>query len=349
MTRLLKSLLRIVLSLALTGLFLYWAFRGVGAEQLWQAIAGTSLPWVAAMVATTLLTLVLRAWRWTVLLEPCAPQVRIWDAVLALAICYTANMGVPRSGEAIRALSLRWSRGAPIGSVLATVVVERILDMVWLVFFIGLALLLMHERVSQLYPWMGLVALLALGVCGVLLVALSLIYLYRERALVLVGRLLHRLSEKLAARIIRLLETFVQGLAALHRPSAYIEILLSSALLNAGYCAIIYEAFRSQAFHQSHGLGAGAAIVVMAISSIGVVVPAPAGTGPYHYFFGRSLHLLFAIPQAASLACATVVHAMANLTYLALGGPALLAQWLTARRSASVYPNDEAPGESPEA
>ena len=50
------------------------------------------------------------------------------DASIAVAIMYAANVVVPRSGEVLRALSLNWSRGTKISSVLATVVVERVLD-----------------------------------------------------------------------------------------------------------------------------------------------------------------------------------------------------------------------------
>ena len=284
------------------------------------------------MVATTLLTLVLRAWRWTVFLRPCAPQVTLWDATLALTICYTGNIAIPRSGEALRALSLRWSRGASLGSVLATVVVERILDLVWLIFFIGLSLLLLHGRIQAEYPWMGPVTLMALAGSLALLIGLALISLYRHRALQVVERLLSPVPARLAARIVDLLETFIQGLEALRTPAAYAEIMISSLLLNLGYCAIIYQSLRCFGLDEAHGLGVGAAIVVMAISSLGVIVPTPAAAGPYHYCFGQALHIFFDVPLATSMACATVVHAMANITYLVPGGPALMIQWSRSRR-----------------
>lgn len=332
MIRHFRSVLRFAVSLALMVLFLYWAFGGLDTESLWQAMTGASPIWVAAMVGTALLTLLLRAWRWTVFLRPCAPQVTLADAILALAICYTGNIAIPRSGEALRALSLKWSRHASMGSVLGTVVVERILDVVWLVLFIGVSLLLLHGRIQVEYPWMGSLTLMALAVSLALLVGLALISVYRRRALHVVERLLSPVSARLAARIAHLLETFIQGLEALHTPAAYAEILISSLLLNFGYCLIIYESLHCFGLDESHGLGVSAAVVVMAISSLGVVIPTPAGAGSYHYFFGQSLHVLLGVPLAAAMACATVVHAMANVTYLVIGGPALVIQWSRSRR-----------------
>ncbi|MFH1567279.1 MAG: lysylphosphatidylglycerol synthase transmembrane domain-containing protein [Gemmatimonadota bacterium] len=344
MHRHLKSLARLLLSLGLMGLFLYWAFRGTPTDQLWQAIAHAPLGWVAAMVVTTLCTVVIRAWRWTVLLRPFAPQVRTGDAVLALAICYAANLviPIPRSGEAARALSLGWSRGAAIGSTLATVVVERIIDVVSLVLIVGLAVALLRGRLEEAYPWIGPGALLALGASLGLLVCLFLTYLYRERALALVQRVVSPLSERLAVRLVALLDTFVGGLAALHDRPAYLGIILSSALLNLGYGLIIYEAILAYDLDVSHELGATASVVVLAVSSIGVMVPTPGGTGSYHLLFSQSL-MLFGVPGTTALACATVVHAMANLTYLAIGGPAFLIQRRRARAAAAPPLPEAAP------
>ena len=105
------------------GLFLYWAFEGIDSRSLWNAIAGISTLWLVVLVLTTLMTIALRAWRWRVFMRPFASDVTLLDASVALAICYAANVVIPRSGEAVRALSLNWARGARISSVLATVVV----------------------------------------------------------------------------------------------------------------------------------------------------------------------------------------------------------------------------------
>lgn len=338
MKQTIKSLMRLVLSLGLMGLFLYLAFSGTPPEQLWQTLTRAAPLWVAAMVATTLATLVLRAWRWTVLLRPFAPQVRIVDAFLALAICYAANIAIPRSGEAARALSLRWSRQAPMGSSLATVVVERIIDMVVLVLFVGLSILLLHGRLEEAYPWMESAALVALVGCLGLLGFLFGVYRYRDAGLNLSHRLLEPLSARLAERVVELIDAFVSGLAALHDRSAYLKILVSSALLNGGYLLIIYEGFCAYGLQRMPGVGWTAALVVMAVSAIGMVVPTPGGTGSYHLFFKQSL-MLFGVSAALSLACATFVHAMATATYLVIGGPAFLLQ--RARSAGTVQTDGE--------
>jgi uncharacterized protein (TIRG00374 family) len=325
-----KKLAQYLLSLALMVLFLYWAFAGIDAGALWQAMTSIPAFWVGIIVLTTLGTLLLRSWRWVVLMRPFAPQVSAVDASLALAICYAANLVIPRSGEVMRAVSLKWTRRTRVSAVLATVVVERILDLVWLIVFLGAAVLVLPARINQVFPGIEIISLMALAGCIAALIGLALVSVYRDHALVVVERFVGKISPRLAAKVRDLLGTFVHGLEALHSPAAYLEIAASSIILNTGYILIIYEAFLGMGLAQTYGLGARAALVIMVISSIGVIFPTPGAVGSYHAFFGRALMHLYALPQDQALACATAVHAIATLTYALIGGPALL--WQRARR-----------------
>lgn len=315
-----------VVSLALMGVFLYWAFHRVDAREMWAALRCVSLFWVGMLVLTTLTSLSLRAWRWIVLMRPFAPQVTLRDASLALAICYAANLAIPRSGEALRALSLKWTRSAQLSATLATVVVERIMDLVWLVLLFGMATLVLRGRLDQAYPWLRPVSVAALVIGLLALCLLAWVSLRRERAAAWIGRLVGRLWPRAAARVASLMETFLSGMTALHTPGAYLQIVASSALLNAAYVAIIYEGLMAFDLPRLYGLGPGAALVIMVVSSIGVIFPTPGAVGSYHAFYSQALAHLYGVPQSQALASATAVHASAALTYVVVGLPALLWQ-----------------------
>ena len=329
-----NRLARYLISLALMGMFLYWAFHGIDPRALWESIQLISAPWVAVIVATTLCTIALRAWRWIALMRPFTREVSLLDACLALLICYAGNIVIPRSGEALRALSLNWRRGVSIGSVLGTVVVERTLDMFWLVFLVGATILLLREQIDLLFPWMEPLALLSLAGCIAILVLLVAVSVYRDSAVARVHALLGRLSHRLADGVTGFLDTFVHGLQALHARSAYAEILIASLLLNAGYLLMIYQAFLAFGFDESpHLLGMMASFVVSAISSLGMVLPTAGGIGSYHFFFAETLEQLYAVPRASALACATVLHAISTATYLIFGGPGFFIQRRSSGRS----------------
>ena len=323
-----QKVLRYAVSLGLMALFLYWAFWDIDAATVWAAMRQASPTWLGIIVLTTLVTIVLRAWRWLVLMRPFTTSVTVWEASQALALCYGANFFLPRSGEALRVIGLKWRHSISMGSTAATVVVERIIDLVWLVMFVGISVLLLRAPLELAFPWlgpwMGPGILAALAACVALLSLLTMVSIYRDRALDVLRRILRPLPPRISGAVVDTLSTFAHGLEALHTPSAYVEILVSSLLLNAGYILLIYEGFVAFGFHTDYSLGAPEALVIMAISSLGIVAPVPGGTGPYHFLFSQSLLLLFSVPAAAALACATTVHALANLLYITLSGPALL-------------------------
>lgn len=324
----LKTTLRYLLSLILAAVFLYWAFQGIDLATVWQAARAASPSWLVIIVGTTLCTVAIRAWRWVILLRGVTRDVTVTDATTALAICYTANIAFPRAGEAARALSLNWQRGVSVSAVLGTVVVERILDMVWLILFVGLSLILVPGQLEAAYPALTSGALLMLLGCALLTGILTYACAKGEAGISLIHRGLTRfLSARIADPAAEILRKFVAGLTSVRGHGAYSQIIASSALLNAGYVLLIYESLHAFNLHLApHDLGVSASIVVMSISSIGVVVPIQGGIGAYHFLFANTLEGLYQIDAPTALACATTVHALANITYIVIGLPALVLQ-----------------------
>ena len=342
----LKKALQYLISLALMALFLYWAFADIDSGDLWRTTLDLPPIWFASIAFTTVLTLALRGWRWVVLMRPFAPQVTLGDAFSALGICYAANIFVPRSGEALRALSLKWKRDAPLGALLGTVLVERLIDMMWLIALVGLSLLVARERITANYPLLENLSILALLGCIGLLLCFALLSIFQHRAVQILSNLLGGVSPRLSAFVVRVLEAFLRGFTALRTPAAYSELLLSSVLLNLGYILIIYQAFWGFGMVSEYALDLGAALVTMAISSLGMIFPTLGGTGTYHFFFRDALNLVYKVPLTPALACATAVHAVATIVYLVIGGPILFVQW-RARKQQQGKERDDHTAASP--
>ena len=320
-------LFRYVLSLALMFILLYWAFFDQDLSEIWFQLRSIPFFWITTITLLTFTTLWIRALRWRIMLRSFASNVSALDGVWALSICYAANVVVPRSGEFLRAVSLKWSRSVPVSPTLATVVVERILDVLWLIFCIGAALLLERKLINQAFPVIETLSLIALAGCSLLLLFLMAVSYYRSSALNYIEPLIEKMGSKIADPLNRILRTFVDGLESLKSPSAHVKMTLSSIFLNSGYILIIYALFASMGFTEKYGLNLTSAIVIMAISSLGFVVPTPGGAGSYHLIFSRALHKIYNIPEPLALACATISHGLATITYLGIGGPALVIQW----------------------
>jgi uncharacterized protein (TIRG00374 family) len=120
-----------------------------------------------------------RAYRWRFLLSPMGYNPRLINTVLCVFIAYLANLGVPRSGEVIRASFLSNYEKIPFEKAFGSVVIERVVDMVILLLLILIALILQYEAIWRFIikkdiDFLQLALFIALFVGSVLLLILTL-------------------------------------------------------------------------------------------------------------------------------------------------------------------------------
>jgi len=86
-----------------------------------------------------------RAYRWKYLLSPLGYQPRFINSALAVLIAYIANLGIPRSGEILRATTLSSYEKIPFEKTFGTIVAERLVDLLILIGFVLNALILQFD------------------------------------------------------------------------------------------------------------------------------------------------------------------------------------------------------------
>ena len=130
-----KKIAQYIFSIGLTAIFAYLAFAEVEFSALWQAILTVAPQSIIAIVTITLMRIGLRAWRWQFMMRSFADHIGYVVTCLAVAVCYAANVIVPRSGDLLRAVLLGWSDRVPLEPMLGSVALERIFDVLLLVKF----------------------------------------------------------------------------------------------------------------------------------------------------------------------------------------------------------------------
>ena len=86
-----------------------------------------------------------RAYRWSYLLRPLGYRPTFMMRILTVMISYFSNLGIPRSGEVLRATALATYANVPFEKSFGTIVTERIIDLVILFLLIGLGFVLQGE------------------------------------------------------------------------------------------------------------------------------------------------------------------------------------------------------------
>ncbi len=334
-----KTWLKFSIGAALAAGFLWLAFQGVAPAGLWSAVRQATGSWLVLSVFLLVLSIFPRAWRWRILLKPVSRQISFMMASHAILVGYAATNVISRAGEIARGVALQRDRRLPLSGVFATILVERAIDMLALLVFLGGVLYFTREKIAAAFPWMEAVALFTLAATVGILVLFALLSVYGDRALTVLRLPVRWVSRSAADRLTGILRSVFQGLGGVHAISGYAGILVSSILLNLTYILVAYVTFFAFGFPSRYHLGFYDAIVVLVISTIGVIIPTPGGTGTYHYFCSQTLHAVFNVPLTDALAYATVMHGIAFVTYLVGGGPGLI-RLLLARRLGAVQQGD---------
>src|SRR5260370_16427408 len=97
--------------------------------------------WLTLSIAATLLTYVVRAIRWQVLLNP-SKSIRMGPLISTNVLGFSAICLVGRAGELVRPLWLTKREHVPLTASVATIIVERFLDTLMLLAFFLCPLLL---------------------------------------------------------------------------------------------------------------------------------------------------------------------------------------------------------------
>ena len=126
-----------LLSVSISGLFLLAIFWQVDTQQIKEALKTADYAYVPLAVLLTLLTNILRSYRWKYLLNPIRP-ISIVSVFSGVAIGSMANNVLPaRLGELVRSYFLGQKEDLSKSSTLATIVVERLFDGFTLLFFLA--------------------------------------------------------------------------------------------------------------------------------------------------------------------------------------------------------------------
>ncbi|NOZ55633.1 MAG: flippase-like domain-containing protein [Calditrichaeota bacterium] len=314
MARKIKQSLRLFVGLAISVFFLYLAIKGVDLHQVGQALLQADYWWFVPALAALFGSHWLRAVRHKLLLDP-VHRFRSGQLFSALMIGYMANDVLPAHlGEVLRAYIIGKKGRLPASLALATIAVERVIDVLTLIVIMGITFVIFP------FPsWVRTSGYLTFGFALALIVFLVALRKYESTVTRWVQRLLGPISQKLAGKIATLIREFARGVVPLRRRLDYLWLVVLSVLIWAGYVLVFVFGFQAFDLSRTYNLPWDAALVTLVITTIAVVVPSSPGyVGTYHWLCMKSLEL-FGIPASASLSFAVAVHAISFLPVALVG------------------------------
>lgn len=125
-------------------------------EQILFHIKNANLFWVSISIFLGILGHVSRAVRWNYLLEPLGYKPRLGNNVLIILMAYFANLGIPRTGEILRATALTSYEEVPFEKGIGTIITERVIDVIMLMAIIAVTFLLHTDIIMGYLQDIGL-------------------------------------------------------------------------------------------------------------------------------------------------------------------------------------------------
>lgn len=319
-----KLLGKIILSLLVGALCIWFALRKVDIDETVKVLRKVPLSAVALYTGTLFFTHLFRAWRWEFLLRPLAVSLPFGRLLAISSVGFMAILALPvRLGEFVRPYYVVRGGQSRMSALLGTVAVERIVDglCISILFFITYLLSAggdypMFLRVSA---WLSLLGFFGLT----LFLACALRWTSGTIRLALSVTLLARLSPRLAERAEDKLRALIAGFRALGEPARMLPFLAQTVLYwgSNGFGMWLL----ARAMHLDISLVAAYA----AMAFTGVVISLPNSPGLVGQFHAGILAALGAYVPAGVLASyggayAIALHGIQFVWYLGVGFLALL-------------------------
>ena len=148
-----NSFLKIFLPLSIGIIFIYLTYKSTNYEErklIIYNIKNANYSFVTLSIFLGFLSHLSRAYRWKFFLAPMGFSPKYLNLTLAVMISYFANLGVPRSGEILRATTLSTYEKIPFENAFGTIVTERVIDLLILICFVLLALFIQYDLILNI-------------------------------------------------------------------------------------------------------------------------------------------------------------------------------------------------------
>lgn len=315
----LKKAINIAIPFVLGGGILWWMYRDTDFHAMEEMLMHEmDWGWMLFSLVFGVTAQLFRGIRWKQTLEPLDEHPRIMDCIHAVFISYASSLIIPRSGELSRCGVLARYDGTSFMKSLGTVVTERVIDSL-LILFITLVVILSQVAIfSSFFDQTGTnlgdilrgfttTGYIVTAIC--LVITLGFLWILMKRFTFM--EKLKDMVNKLKEGILSLRGVQNKGLFGFYTLAIW-----------GSYFLHYWITF--QCFDFTANLSFTVAIVSFIVGSISVIVPTPNGAGPWH-FAVKTILVLYGLADTDAVTFVLIVHTIQTALVPLLGVFSLVA------------------------
>lgn len=304
---------KLIVGLVLAGIFTWLAMRHIEmidvAHQLGSALPGM----IIAALGVLILGYSVRIARWHMMLAVDSPNLKIRDTVGPFLASFALNNLLPlRAGDLLRTFAFRKQLGCGPTVVLATLLVERLLDLLMVLVLLGAGLIAFGLDASALANIGGMALVLAALAILILLLFPKLFEPLVRGLILLLARVAPGLAEKISMEVQKLFDTL--GHLSNGRTMVYLLLLSLVAWLAEGLVFVCAALALPGVTVPSAGW------LALPVGTLATLIPSTPGyIGTFDFFVARAM-VLAGNDMAPATAHALLTHLLLWLPVTLAGG-----------------------------
>ncbi len=254
--------------------------------KIWADFSGANYFYLALVAAAFLLSVLSRALRWAILIEPLGYKVRPLNGFFAIMVGYLINLALPRAGEIAKPALLNQYEKVPVDKLIGTIVVDRIFDVIMLLLVLGVSFIVQFDAImgflsgetrptgecvtpqtveKSAFPWFWLLV----GMGSVALLSLIIIAIKWKQIQ----------QSAFYAKIKAMALNFWAGMLTVFKLKRPFMFFFHTFFIWLMYFVMTYVCF--WAYGPTLHLSASAAFLAFVFGGFGVLIPSPGGMGTY--------------------------------------------------------------------
>ena len=330
-------ILKYIASLSFAGIIIYLLFRNQDPVALIEKISEVEFGWVILSMIFGGWAYVNRGLRWIVLIDALGYKSSKMNSVAAVSVGYFTNMFIPRAGEISRCTALNRVEKIPVDKLFGTILVERVLDFVFLISLFLLTLVLKFELILKFFSELGaqssgseVSSSTKYYVLFAIILFCGLTYYFLKKWIV---------KTVFYDKIIEFIKGLKEGFKSIKKMKRKSAFWFHTFSIWTMYFLMTYICF--QAIPETSNLTISDGLFLLVLGGIGMVIPTPGGVGSYHAIVMIGLSVLGVgtiflgeggDPSNPALLFPTIVHVAQTLVAIIMGSIGLLILFLSKKK-----------------
>jgi len=333
--KILLKVLKYIASLCFAFGILYLLFKNQDPVKLIKEIQKVDGKWVVLSMIFGSWAYISRGLRWISLINALGYKSSKWNSISAVSVGYFTNMFIPRAGEISRCTALNQAEKVPVNKLLGTILIERVIDFIFLFGLLFATMLLKFNDIFNFYTTLQEQQiespndgnyLLLIGGIGVIMILFFITKKWLKKSSIYI-------------KILEFIEGLKEGFKSIKNMNNKNVFWFHTFSIWVMYFLMTYICFFSM--EETSHLTASDGLFLLVLGGIGMVIPTPGGVGSYHAIVMIGLSVLGVgtvflgvdgDPSNPALIFPTIVHVAQTLVAIIMGSIGLLVLFLSKKK-----------------